>query len=91
MGYMIEISQEKQGELMEHAEKAYQHLGKMLDCIEKMGQESQMGQREDDEYYIRRFGNRMGHRGGNMGERMGRRGGGSMGYREEDGRDPMYY
>ena len=86
MGYkMIEITTEKQGELMEHAEKAYKHVGKMLECIEQMGA-GKMGQREDDEWYIRRMGerSRYGMRDDNMmGER--RHYGSRMGYR-----DPYY-
>lgn len=69
MGYkMIEITQEKKGELMEHAEKAYEHLGKMIECVEGMG-EGSMGMR-GDEWYIRK----MGMRGGGYGSRYGMRG-----------------
>lgn len=99
MGYkMYEITSEKKTELMEHAEKAYEHIGKMLDCIEGMG--GQMGQREGDEWYIRQGGmpraygmrDEMGYRDemgmgeDMMGERRGVRGTGRygmrMGYRE---------
>lgn len=96
MGYkMIEISSEKQGELMEHAEKAYKHVGKMLECIEQMS-EGKMGMREDDEWYIRRmnqdrYGMRSGYgmRDDDDEDRYGERRGRShyrMGYR-----DPYYY
>ena len=104
MGYkMIEISTEKQGELMEHAEKAYKHIGKMLECIEQMS-EGKMGMREDDEWYLRRMnhspygerdgmGERYGERdemGERYGERRGVRGTGRYGSRMEY-RDPYYY
>lgn len=75
MSYMIEITSEKQSELMEHAEKAYKHVGKMLECIEEM-QTGHLGQREGDEWYIsqmrgRGYGNRdeMDYRDEMMGER----------------------
>ena len=82
MGYrMYEFTQEEKGELMEHAEKAYEHIGKMLECVESLRQKGSMGMRDDDEYYIRRYNRepmmdeRMGYRGegGGYGERMGRR------------------
>lgn len=57
MSYMIEISSEKQTELMEHAEKAYKHVGKMLECIEDM-QQGKIGQRDGDEWYIRQGASR---------------------------------
>lgn len=35
MGYNVySFSQETTGEIMEHAHKAYKHLGKMLECFE---------------------------------------------------------
>ena len=93
---MIEITQEKQGELMEHAEKAYKHVGKMLECIEQMG-EGKMGMREDDEWYIRRmnrdrypYGERDDEMGERYGERRGVRGTGRYGMRMGY-RDPYFY
>lgn len=95
---MIEITAEKQTELMEHAEKAYEHVGKMLECVEKMS-EGKMGQREDDEWYIRRMNqDRYGMRGG-YGMRDGDVESGGEGYGERRGRtryrmgykDPYYY
>lgn len=71
MGYkMIEITQEKKSELMEHAEKAYEHIGKMLECVEGLDQEGSMGMR-GDEWYIRKMGMK-GNRGG-YGMRYGMR------------------
>lgn len=87
---MIEITTEKQGELMEHAEKAYKHLGKMLECIEQLGEQGGMGQREGDSWYIHQldrpemegYGEREGYiqyRGGASGMEDGGPAGG-MGY-----------
>lgn len=97
MGYsMYEITTEKKTELMDHAEKAYEHIGKMLECIEQMGgQPGAMGQRDGDEWYIRQMQQRggygmrddMDYRDDMMGERRGVRGTGRygmrMGYRGE--------
>lgn len=95
MGYkMYEITSEKKTEIMEHAEKAYEHVGKLLECIEEMSGQGVMGQRDGDGWYIRQLERKgygrdgMGYRdmdedyrGGYMGERrMGR---GRYGMREE--------
>lgn len=69
---MIEITTEKKSELMEHAAKAYEHVGKMLECIEGMDPEGGMGQREGDEWYIKQLEHRGGY-GDRYGMRMGRR------------------
>lgn len=86
---MIEISTEAKGEIMEHANKAYEHLGKMLESLEEACEQGSMGERmgyrEDDEWYIRR-GNRDYDR---MGERRGVRGTGRYGMRGGY-RDPYY-
>lgn len=60
---MIEIAQEKQGEMAEHAEMVLKHAGKLMQCIEDMCEE------EDGETGMRRgrrMGRRMGRRGSNM-------------------------
>ena len=51
---MIEISQQQKGEIMEHANKAYEHVGKMIDCLEECCADK-MNMRDDDEWYIRRY------------------------------------
>lgn len=86
---IIEITSEKKSELMEHAEKAYEHIGKMLDCIDEIGQ-GQMGQREGDGWYVRPLNREYGYSRDNegrwdMGERHNRRMGMryGMGYRDE--------
>lgn len=49
---MIEISQQK--DMMEHARKAYEHIGKMMECLEDCCNEK-MDMRDDDEWYVRRY------------------------------------
>lgn len=69
---MIEISQQQKSEMMEHATKAYEHVGKMLECLEECCADK-MGMREDDEWYIRRYNGDYGNRPYRMGNRMMRR------------------
>lgn len=75
-GYMIEISQEKQTEMSEHAEQILRHAGQLMQCLEEVCDPDSMGQR---------MGNRMGQR---MGYRRGVKGTGRygmrMGYREDN-------
>lgn len=62
MGYKIyEMTQEKHTEIIDHAEKAYEHIGKMLECIESMN--GQIGKREGDDWYVRQ-GRGLNHRYG---------------------------
>lgn len=69
-GYMIEIEREKQTEMAECAEKILKYGGKLMQCIEELGEDEQNG----------RIGSRMGYRQGVRGTGpYGRR----MGYREE--------
>lgn len=95
---MIEMDIQKKEDAFEHGEKAYEELGKMLDCLEEMCKGGSMGERmgyrDDDEWYIRRLRQdqereRMAYRQGVKGtgpySRYSRR----MGYRD-DYRDPMY-
>ncbi len=62
MGYMIEISEDKVSGLSEHLEKGLRHIGKAMQCIDELSQESHMGERE-----------RYGNRGGRYGNRYGMR------------------
>ena len=83
MGYkMIEISTEAKGEIMEHANKAYEHIGKMLDCLDEACESSmgmRSGMREDYDG------------GGSMGQRGGMRSGMRSQYGMRGGyRDPYY-
>ncbi len=86
MGYMIQIEEDSAMELKEHAKKALKHMGKLMECVEELCEESQMGERGG-------YGNRGGGSGG-YGNRYGNRGGYSggsdggygnrMGYRDEE-------
>lgn len=77
MGYMIEIEREKQTEMAECAGKVLKYAGKLMQCIEEIG---------DNDVAM---GSRMGYRQGVKGTgRYGMRG--SMGYRDDDDyREPM--
>lgn len=71
MGYMIEIAREKQNEMAESAKMVLKYAGKLMQCIEEMG--------DDDNS----MGNRMGYRQGVRGTgRYGMRS--DIGYREDD-------
>lgn len=86
MGYMIQIEEDSAMELKDHAKKALKHMGKLMECVEELCEESQMGERGG-------YGNRGGGSGG-YGNRYGNRGGYSggsgggygnrMGYRDEE-------
>nr|WP_304651167.1 hypothetical protein [Bacteroides acidifaciens] len=86
MGYIIQIEEDSAMELKDHAKKALKHMGKLMECVEELCEESQMGERGG-------YGNRGGGSGG-YGNRYGNRGGYSggsgggygnrMGYRDEE-------
>lgn len=86
---MIQIEEDSAMELKEHAKKALKHIGKLMECVEELCEESQMGERGG-------YGNRGGGSGG-YGNRYGNRGGYSggsgggygnrMGYRDEEWED----
>ena len=77
---MIQIEEDSAMELKEHAKKALKHMGKLMECVEELCEESQMGERGG--YGTRgggRYGNRMGYRdedwddgADDFGERRGR-------------------
>lgn len=80
---MIEITEQKVEKLSEHIEEGLRQLGKAMQCVEQMMEESGMGERNSSGSrggYGNRYGEResMGNRYGNRvyGERMG--------YRDED-------
>lgn len=80
---MIEITEQKVEKLSEHIEEGLRQLGKAMQCVEQMMEESGMGERSSSGSrggYGNRYGEResMGNRYGNRvyGERMG--------YRDED-------
>lgn len=71
MGYMIQIEEDSAMELKEHAKKALKHMGKLMECVEELCEESQMGERGG--YGNRgggRYGNRSGYSGGSGGSAM---------------------
>lgn len=72
---MIQIEEDSAMELKEHAKKALKHMGKLMECVEELCEESQMGERGG-------YGNRGGGSGG-YGNRYGNR----MGYRDEEWED----
>lgn len=79
MGYMIQIEEDSAMELKEHAKKALKHMGKLMECVEELCEESQMGERGG---YGNRGGGRYGNRGGSSGGGGGY--GNRMGYRDEE-------
>ena len=94
MGYtMIEISESKVEKMSEYVEDMLWAGGELMHCLEKIKEESEMGERGGS------YGNRGGQGGGRYGNRSdememrerggyGNRGGygsrGSMGYRDDD-------
>lgn len=58
MGYMI--IEESVMDIKEHASKALKHMGKLMECVEDLCEESQMGERGG----YGRYGNRGGYSGG---------------------------
>ena len=87
MSYMIEIEHEKQAEMAECAEKILKYGGKLMQCIEELGEDSgSMGQRMGYRRGVRgtgRYGMRGGFRNDDMETPESRPG--YMGYR-----DPYY-
>lgn len=65
--------------MSEHAEKVLKHAGKLMQCIEELGEEDEMGER----YMGERYGNREGGSGGRGGGSYGNRYGGRMGERDD--------
>lgn len=63
---MIQIEEDSAMELKEHAQKALKHMGKIMERVEELCEDSQMGERGG-------YGNRYG--GGGYGNRYGNRGG----------------
>ena len=64
--FTIKITEKKKEKMAEHAEKALKHLGKLMQCVEELGEEDGMGER----YNYRSNGGSM---GGRYGSRMGER------------------
>lgn len=68
MGLMIQIEESSAMEMKDHAKKALKHMGKLMECVEELCEESQMGERGGSRCYgnrydsVGRYGNRMGYR-----------------------------
>ena len=62
---VIEITESKREKLSHNVEKALKYMGKVMQCVESLEEDDDMGYRENDDYVYR----------GRMGERypMGRR------------------
>lgn len=69
--YQIKITTRKKEKMSEHAEKALKHMGKLMQCLEELGEE-EMGER---------YGNRY---AGEMGERYGSRMNGRDDWEDDD-------
>lgn len=59
----IKITTKKKEKMSEHAEKALKHMGKLMQCIEELGEDDDMGERYGNRYEGGNYGNRY------MGER----------------------
>ena len=82
---MIEVSIEQKSELMTGIEEACQSMMNLKEIVMDICDESSMGERDGDEWYIRQGRSRLGERRTQASSRMGRR----IGMR--DYRDPIYY
>lgn len=60
----IKITEKKKEKMVEHAEKALKHLGKLMQCVEELGENEEMGERYGNRYTTREGGGSMGNRGG---------------------------
>ena len=76
---VIEITEDKREKLSHNVEKALKYMGKVMQCIDTLDDDEEMGYRENESRGYR----------GDMGNRepMGRRRGGSMGERDDDWED----
>lgn len=69
---VIEITEKKRHKMADYAEKMLRYGGKLMQCLDELDEESDMGERDDDAGYRGRMGNRqpMGRRmRDDMGER----------------------
>lgn len=69
---VIEITEKKRHKMADYAEKMLRYGGKLMQCLDELDEESDMGERDDDIDYRGRMGNRqpMGRRmRDDMGER----------------------
>lgn len=76
---VIKITEHKKEKLSDYAEKALKNMGKLMQCIEDLDEDDEMGERfddydDDDEMGYRQGGGGSGYGGGggSMGERRRR-------------------
>lgn len=58
----IKITTKKKEKMSEHAEKALRHMGKLMQCIEELGEDDDMGGNYGNRYEGGNYGNRYGNR-----------------------------
>lgn len=63
MAYMIQITEEKKEKLSEMCEKMLHYGGKMMQCLESLDDDREMGMRDEEDYYGHRYGMRQGVKG----------------------------
>lgn len=68
---MIEITERKREKMSEHAEKMLRHAGKLMQCIEELGEREGMGERYDDDWDDEDDDDDFGRRDEDMGRRRG--------------------
>lgn len=78
---IIRIEESKKEKMSDYAEKALKNMGKLMQCIEDLDDDDDMGERYDDDDWD---DDDMGERGDY--NRGGNRGGGSMGERRRRSR-----
>jgi len=79
--YVVEITEDKMDNLIDHMSKGLKCFNKAMECIEDLKEHSSMNEHyEDDDYedddWNERYGNRDRHSGHNQAERRRFRGGG---------------
>lgn len=55
---MIEITEKKRNKLSEYAEKMLRYGGKLMQCLEDLDEESDIGHRDEESGYRKKMGNR---------------------------------
>lgn len=68
---VIEITERKREKMSEHAEKMLRHAGKLMQCIEELGEREGMGERYDDDWDDDDDDDDFGRRDEDMGRRRG--------------------
>ncbi len=84
----IKITTKKKEKMSEHAEKALKHMGKLMQCIEELGEDDDMGGNYGNRYEGGNYGNR--YEGGNYGNRYGNRFTGERDDEDDDDDYPMH-